>query len=227
MQRGLLLCLLVVLSAGLWAQDAPKSPPPSPSPSSTSTSREPSAAERNPFPEDESAAAAESAPKPHNGTLEPPRSDRVRVEDLGSGTGDSSSKDTQVDLSPPSDDAKTHPQSSAAVADAEAEVLSGNGVSEFHTWDPHKAAKSVEVGDFYFKRRNYRAAEERYREALRFKDNDAIATIRLAICLEKLGILDDARAEYESYLKILPHGPQAGEAQKAIGRLKVETAGPK
>ena len=159
--------------------------------------------------------------------MEPPRSDRVRVDDLGPGQGDSSSKDTQIDLSAPADDAKAHPQSSAAVADAEASTLSGNGVSEFHTWDPHKAAKDVEVGDFYFKRRNYRAAEERYREALRYKDNDAVATIRLAVCLEKLGIMDDARAEYESYLKILPHGPQAGEAQKAIARLKVDTAGPK
>jgi tetratricopeptide (TPR) repeat protein len=216
--------LLLSLSVGLWAQDSPKASPPSSS--STPTTREPSAAERNPFPEDDPAVAAE-APKARTATMEPPRSDRVRVEDLGSAQGESSSKDTQMDLSPPSDDAKVHPESSTAVADAEAEVLSGNGVSEFHTWDPHRAAKSVEVGDFYFKRKNYRAAQERYREALRYKDNDAPATIRLAVCLEKLGILDDARAEYESYLKILPHGPQAAEAQKAIDRLKVETAGPK
>ena len=158
--------------------------------------------------------------------MAPPRSDSVQIDDLGLSAGESSSKDTQVDLNPPADDAKKHPQSSAAVADAEAEVLGGNGVGEFHTWDPHKAAKSVEVGDFYFKRKNYRAAQERYREALRYKDNDAVATIRLAVCLEKLGILDDARAEYESYLKILPHGPQASEAQKAIDRLKAETIGP-
>lgn len=105
--------------------------------------------------------------------------------------------------------------------------MSTGGVTELHTWDPHKAAKSIEVGDFYFKRKNYRAAEERYREALRYKDNDAVATIRLAVCLEKLGILDGARAEYESYLKILPHGPQAPEAQKAIDRLRAETAAPK
>jgi tetratricopeptide (TPR) repeat protein len=214
----------MTMSAVLWAQQNPQKPA---APPSAPPTREPSAAERNPFPEDDPAESAESVPKPHNGTMEPPRSDRVRAEDLGSGTGESSSKETQVDLSPPSDDAKAHPQSSTAVADAEAEVLSRNGVSEFHTWDPHKAAKSVEVGDFYFKRKNYRAAEERYREALRYKDNDAIATIRLAICLEKLGILDDARAEYESYLKILPHGPQSSEALKAINRLKVETAGPK
>ncbi len=159
--------------------------------------------------------------------MAPPRSDRVNVDDLGKGVGESSSKDTQVDLSPPVDDAKAHPKSSTAVAEAEAEVLSSGGVSEFHTWDPHKAAKSVEVGDFYFKRKNYRAAEERYREALRYKDNDAVATIRLAESLEKLGILDDARAEYESYLKILPHGPQSSQAQKAIERLKAETTAPK
>lgn len=119
-----------------------------------------------------------------------------------------------------------HPQSSAAVAEAEAAALSNGGITEFHTWDPHKAAKSIEVGDFYFKRKNYRAAEERYREALRYKDNDAVATMRLAVCLEKMGILDDARAEYESYLKILPHGPQSSEAQKAIDRLKAQTTNP-
>jgi tetratricopeptide (TPR) repeat protein len=139
---------------------------------------------------------------------------------LGDEMGESSSKDTQIDLSPPADDVRSHPQSSEAVADAEAETSGGTSAGEFHIWDPHKAAKSVEVGDFYFKRKNYRAAEDRYREALHYKDNDAIATFRLAVCLEKLARPDDARAEYESYLRILPHGPQADEAQKSIDRLK-------
>src|SRR5208282_1632785 len=156
----------------------------------------------------------------------PPRSDSVQASDLGSATGQSSSKDTQLDLEPPDDDAKTHPQSSTAMAEAEAEMLGrSSGVTEFHTWDPHKAAKDIEVGDFYFKRKNYRAAEERYRDALRFKENDAVATLRLAVSLEKLGILDDARLEYESYLKILPHGPEAEQAQKALDRLKAQTVG--
>jgi tetratricopeptide (TPR) repeat protein len=155
----------------------------------------------------------------HAADLSPPRSDRVRAGDLGTDVGQSSSKETQVDASAPEDDAKAHPESANAVAAAVAGITPG-GVSEFHQWDPHKAAKSVEVGDFYFKRKNYRAAEGRYREALGFKENDAIATYKLAICLEKLGVLDDARAEYESYLKILPYGPEAGEAQRAIERLK-------
>src|SRR5579863_2494062 len=99
--------------------------------------------------------------------LAPPRSDRVHASDLGSETGESSSKDTQIDLSPPEDDGKTHPKSSEATAEAEGEMLGGkSGITEFHTWDPHKAAKSLEVGNFYFKRGNYRAAEDRYREAL-------------------------------------------------------------
>lgn len=177
----------------------------------------------NSFPEDDPAAQRTPAKDPTGKqapNLEPPRSDRVQVDDLGPAAGESSSKDTQVDLSPPADDAKVHPGSSAAIAAAAAG--GPGGITELKSWDPHKAAKDVEVGDFYFKRKNYRAAEDRYREALRYKDNDAVATIRLAECLEKLGIWHDARAEYESYLKILPHGPQASEAQKAIDRLKAQ-----
>jgi len=105
------------------------------------------------------------------------------------------------------------------MTDAEAEP-GGSDVGEFHPWNPHKAAKDIEVGDFYFKRKNYVAAESRYREALFYKDNDATATYRLAVCLEKMDRPDEARKEYESYLKILPHGPQAEEAHKAIERLK-------
>jgi len=168
-------------------------------------------------------APPSAAPKVPN--LAPPRSDRVQADDLGPDIGESSSKDTLIDLSPPDDDAKAHPKSSAAVAEAEAGISGGSGITEFHTWDPHKAAKNIEVGDFYFKRKNYKAAEERYREALRYKENDAVATIRLAVSLEKLGVLDDALSEYESYLKILPHGPESEQAQKAIDRLKAQAAG--
>jgi len=129
----------------------------------------------------------------------------------------SSSKDTRIDLSPPADDAKKHPESGAAVMDAE----DAGGVQDFKAWDPHKAAKDVEVGDFYFKRKNYRAALERYKEALVYKPNDAIANFRLAECQEKTGKPEEAATYYEAYLKILPHGPLAPDAQKALERLKV------
>lgn len=155
--------------------------------------------------------------------LEPPRSDRVDASSLPDDTGNSSSKDTQTDISPPPNDSKDHPQSSDVLVDE-----SGAGdTGEFHPWDPHKAAKDIEVGDFYFKRKNYKAAEDRYREALYYKDNDAIATYHLAECLEKLDRPDEARAQYESYLKILPYGPEAENAKKAIARLKTSAANAK
>jgi tetratricopeptide (TPR) repeat protein len=132
----------------------------------------------------------------------------------------SSTKDTRIDLSPPADDAKKHPESGAAVVDAE----SANDVQEFRAWDPHKAAKDVEVGDFYYKRKNYRAAMERYKEALVYKPNDAVANLRLAECDEKTGNAQDAASHYEAYLKILPHGPSAADAQRALDRLKASQA---
>ena len=161
---------------------------------------------------------------PRKSNLAPPRSDGVDVHSMPIDPGESSSKADPVDLSPPTDDAKTHPKSSDMLTD---EGTSGGDVSEFHPWDPHKAAKDVEVGDFYFKRKNYRAAEDRYREALYYKDNDAIATYRLAVCLEKMERPDDARAEYESYLRILPSGPESADAKKAIDRLKSPSANDK
>jgi tetratricopeptide (TPR) repeat protein len=134
----------------------------------------------------------------------------------------SSSKDTRVDLSPPAGDDKKHPQSGTAVMDAED---ANADVQEMHSWDPHKAAKDVEVGDFYYKRKNYRAALARYKEALIYKPNDALATYRLAECQDKTGDGSEAVTHYQDYLKILPHGPFAADAQRALERLKAD--GPK
>jgi tetratricopeptide (TPR) repeat protein len=194
---------------GAWAQNS------SPSNSAPSDAQTP----------DSPSSTASKPATPRNPSLAPPRSDRVNANDLPVEPGESSSKDTLIDLSPPENDAKAHPQSSEVLMD---EGSSGNAdVGEFHPWNPHKAAKDVEVGDFYFKRKNYHAAEDRYREALFYKDNDAVATFRLAVCLEKLDQPDEARKEYESYLRILPHGPQSEDARKAIDRLKEPAAGPK
>lgn len=209
------LCLVVWTQPGIGQS---QSSPPSDHSSSSSESKQASS------PNDSSQSSSGSVQQSGTPNLEPPRSDRVQADDLGSALGDSSSKDTEVDLSPPKDDAKAHPNSSSAVSEEEAGIKPG-GIGEFHSWDPHKAAKDVEVGNFYFKRGNYKAAEDRYREALTYKNDDAVATFRLAESLEKLGVLDDARAEYESYLKILPHGPEASEAQKALEKLKAQDPG--
>jgi len=141
---------------------------------------------------------------------------------------ESSSRDTRIDISPPKDDEKAHPYSKAAVADLEEEEKTdGSDVQEFHPWNPMKALKDVEVGDFYFKRKNYKAALERYKEALFYKDNDAIASLRLAECQEKLGDKAEAKKYYEQYLKILPEGEFAKEAHAGLERLEKATASAK
>jgi tetratricopeptide (TPR) repeat protein len=167
----------------------------------------------------------------------PPRSDQSQgaqpndTRRPSAGESSSSSKEAPPDLTPPKDDAKNHPESGIALQEAEdaAGLHEGDeigGVQEFKVWNPHKAEKDVEVGDFYFKRKNYRAALDRYREALYYKYDDAVATFRLAVCQEKLGDAGEARKGYEAYLKILPHGPFAAEAHQALDRLKPTSADP-
>lgn len=82
-----------------------------------------------------------------------------------------------------------------------------------------KAQKDVDVGDYYFRRKNYRAAMDRYKEALYYKENDAIATYRLAVCAEKMGDKLEARKNFEQYLKILPEGPLAKDARASLEKL--------
>ncbi len=132
----------------------------------------------------------------------------------------SSSHDTRIDISPPKDDAKNHPYSKAAVSDLDvADEPDNSGVQEFHPWNPMKALKDIEVGDYYFKRKNYKAALDRYKEALYYKDNDAVASFRLAECQEKIGNKAEATKYYEQYLKILPEGPFAKDAHASLDRL--------
>jgi len=135
---------------------------------------------------------------------------------------ESSSKDTRVDLSPPKNDQKNHPMSSTKIDDDD----TASDVQEMHPWDPHKAAKDVEVGDYYFKKKNYKAAIARYQDALVYKPNDAVAQFRLAESLDKTGKSDEAVQHYQEYLKILPHGPYAEDAQKALTKLNADQAKP-
>lgn len=97
-----------------------------------------------------------------------------------------------------------------------------DSVNEMHPWDPHKAMKNLEVGDYYFKQHNYNAALSRYCEALSYKPNDALSNFRIAEALDKLGDLSEALPYYENYLKILPEGPLAGQCKKAITRIRAQ-----
>lgn len=122
--------------------------------------------------------------------------------------GESSSKDSQIDLSGASRPNLPTPSGD----DADEKV--------FRPWDPHRAAKDVEVGEYYLKLKNYRAALERFNDALLYKPNDAEATFDLAVTQEKLDLFAKARQNYSKYLEIVPAGPRAKESQDALKRLE-------
>src|SRR5689334_7194549 len=122
----------------------------------------------------------------------------------GSATGESSSRDSLIDL-----DARPEKEKPATAED----------VSVLKPWDPHKAAKDVEVGQWCLKLKNYRAALERFNSALTFKPDDAEAIYGLAFTQEKLDLLSPADQNYRKYLSVLPNGPKSKEAEEALKRI--------
>jgi len=134
--------------------------------------------------------------KPKN--LPPPKEEEPQIKDETGKKLESTSQESQRGNGPPPDD----------------------GVQEMRPFDPHKAAKDVEVGRYYMKHKNYRAALDRLNEALLYKPNDAEATFYLAETQEKLEMYDRAYRGYRAYLTIIPEGPLAKESQQGLKRLE-------
>jgi len=161
------------------------------------------AARPSPKPAPVDDAPSDDLPDPNEGRDQGPGyHDGVETTPDPGTPGVSSSKESKVNIAPP---VGTAPEPD---------------VQEMKPYDPHKAEKSLEIGDYYFKRENYRAAESRYREALEWKPGDAIATFKMGEVMEKIGNLVQARQNYQAYLKILPDGPLSEKAKKALARIE-------
>jgi tetratricopeptide (TPR) repeat protein len=211
-----LFALSLLLALPALAQDNPDdkahitpratpTPSPIPTPKSTPSPAKQDQYERPPFPGD--APGTAPAPKRQDGYERPPFPGDAPGTNPSTGnspTGESSSRDSQIDLS-----AKPEPRETAPAEDD----------AVLQPWDPHKAAKDVEVGQYYFKIKNYRAALERFNHALIYKANDAEATYGLATTQEKLDLLSLAAQNYHKYLTILPNGPKAKDAEEALKRI--------
>ncbi|TAM80928.1 MAG: tetratricopeptide repeat protein [Acidobacteria bacterium] len=90
---------------------------------------------------------------------------------------------------------------------------------------PPSASQSVEIGDFYFRRKKYPGALSRYEEAARDDPYYAAAYLGMGKAYEKMGRKREALAAYQKYLETLPSKQQADEAtdaQKAIRQLERE-----
>jgi len=87
------------------------------------------------------------------------------------------------------------------------------------------AWESVEVGDFYLKRKKYRAALSRYKEAVTTDPYYASGYLGLGRVYDRLGLKQKALEAYQKYLGLLPSAKEAEEAKDvhaAISRLESE-----
>ncbi len=88
---------------------------------------------------------------------------------------------------------------------------------------PPAASKSVEIGDFYFRRKKYRGALSRYQEAIHTDPDYAPAYLGLGRAYEKMRLDQKALEAYHRYLDALPstkEAEEAKEAHRAIERLE-------
>jgi len=85
------------------------------------------------------------------------------------------------------------------------------------------ATKSVEVGDFYLKKKKFKAAISRFEEALQTDPHYAPAYRELGKVYEEMGFWQKSLDAYRKYLDELPSAKDAREAKsihKAIARLQ-------
>lgn len=89
-----------------------------------------------------------------------------------------------------------------------------------YAFNPLQAKKEVTVGEFYFKKSDFRAAEGRFREATRWNDGNSEAWLRLGEAAEKNHEPKVAREAYEKYLQLTPQAKNASDVKKRIEKLK-------
>jgi tetratricopeptide (TPR) repeat protein len=85
-----------------------------------------------------------------------------------------------------------------------------------YSFNPLEAEHDLQIGNFYFKKGNYKAAMNRFREATRWNPSYAVAYLRLGETEEKL---HDKPAAKQAYAKFLELSPDAKEAEAIKKKL--------
>jgi tetratricopeptide (TPR) repeat protein len=86
--------------------------------------------------------------------------------------------------------------------------------------NPKLAQQSIDIGNFYLKRRNYVAAIERYREALEYQSDSIQAFEALANAYEKNGEIAKAVSTYKSCIDKNPNSAATREIRIKLARLE-------
>jgi tetratricopeptide (TPR) repeat protein len=85
-----------------------------------------------------------------------------------------------------------------------------------YTFNPLQANKELTIGDYYFKKKNYRAAAKRYTEATHWNPNYAQAYLRLGEAEEKLHDKDLSKQAYSKYVELAPDAKNADSIKKKL-----------
>jgi len=94
-----------------------------------------------------------------------------------------------------------------------------NSAPDQPTWDPLRAEKDLEVGQFYLKKGDLDAAIDRFQDAAAAKPGFAIPYRYLGEAQEKKGDKREALKSYRRYLDLYPHAEDAKKIQKKIDKL--------
>jgi tetratricopeptide (TPR) repeat protein len=80
--------------------------------------------------------------------------------------------------------------------------------------------EDLRVAKFYFNQENFLAAYMRSKDAVKTEPDYAPTHFSLAQAAEKMKKSDEAKAEYNAYLKLAPNGEDAKAAHKALDQLQ-------
>ena len=91
-------------------------------------------------------------------------------------------------------------------------------------WDPLRAEKDLEVGQYYMKKGDMDAAIDRFQDAALAKPGYAIPFRLLGEAQEKKGLKRDALKSYTRYLDLFPHAEDKEKIEKKIEKLRTEVS---
>jgi tetratricopeptide (TPR) repeat protein len=86
-------------------------------------------------------------------------------------------------------------------------------------WDPLRAEKDLEVGQYYMRRGDWDAAIDRFQDAIEAKPGYAIPFRSLGEAQEKKGLKKPAIKSYQRYLDLVPRADDADKIRKKIEKL--------
>ncbi len=89
-----------------------------------------------------------------------------------------------------------------------------------YTFNPLQAEKELRIGNFYFKKGNYKAAARRFEEATRWNAGLAEAYLRWGEALEKRKDKKAAREAYAKFVELAGEDKRAGEIRKKLEKMK-------